>query len=91
MRQDPDIILVGEIRDNVTVEIALNAALTGHLILSSFHANDASSALPRLLNMGSESYLLASTVELIVSQRLVRKLCNSCRVSEEVPVKTVAR
>lgn len=84
VRQDPDIILVGEIRDKETAEIAVNAALTGHLLLSTFHANDAATAIPRLLDMGSEPFLLASTLEVIVAERLLRKVCESCRVS--VPV-----
>ncbi len=81
VRQDPDIILVGEIRDNETAEIAINAALTGHLLLSTFHANDAATAIPRLLDMGVEPFLLASTLEIIVAQRLVRKICEHCRQS----------
>lgn len=81
VRQDPDIILVGEIRDKETVEIAVNAALTGHLMLSTFHANDAATAIPRLLDMGVEPFLLSSTLELIISQRLVRKICEHCRYS----------
>jgi len=81
VRQDPDIILVGEIRDNETAEIAVNAALTGHLLYSTFHANDAATAIPRLLDMGIEPFLLASTMELIVAQRLVRKICDKCRYS----------
>lgn len=83
VRQDPDIILVGEIRDNETAEIAVNAALTGHLMLSTFHANDAATAIPRLLDMGIEPFLLASTLELIIAQRLVRTICEQCRVSEK--------
>lgn len=79
VRQDPDIILVGEIRDNETAEIAVNAALTGHLLYSTFHANDAATALPRLLDMGIEPFLLSSTLELIVAQRLVRKICENCK------------
>lgn len=79
VRQDPDIILVGEIRDNETAEIAVNAALTGHLLYSTFHANDAATAIPRLLDMGIEPFLLASTLEVIVAQRLVRKICDHCR------------
>lgn len=81
VRQDPDIILVGEIRDAETAEIGVNAALTGHLLLSTFHANDAATAIPRLLDMGVEPFLLASTLELIVAQRLVRKICDQCRYS----------
>lgn len=79
IRQDPNIILVGEIRDQETAEVAVNAALTGHLLLSTFHANDAASAIPRLLEMGIEPFLLSSTLELILAQRLVRKICPSCR------------
>src|SRR3989338_1050854 len=81
VRQDPDVILVGEIRDNETAEIAVNAALTGHLLLSTFHANDAATAIPRLLDMGIEPFLLASTLEVVVAQRLVRKICEHCRHS----------
>lgn len=81
VRQDPDIILVGEIRDEETAEIAVNAALTGHLLLSTFHANDAASSIPRLLDMGVEPFLLSSTLELIIAQRLVRKICENCRYS----------
>lgn len=83
VRQDPDIILVGEIRDEETAEISVNAALTGHLLLSTFHANDAASAIPRLIDMGIEPFLLATTLELIVAQRLVRKICEHCRYSYE--------
>ncbi|MEK7583790.1 MAG: type II/IV secretion system protein, partial [Patescibacteria group bacterium] len=82
-RQDPDIILVGEIRDQETAEISVNAALTGHLLLSTFHANDAATAIPRLLEMDVEPFLLASTLELIIAQRLVRKLCDACRHSSK--------
>lgn len=78
VRQDPDIILVGEIRDNETAEIAVNAALTGHLLLSTFHANDAATAIPRIIDMGVEPFLLASTLEVLISQRLVRKICKHC-------------
>jgi len=81
VRQDPDTILVGEIRDQETAEIAVNAALTGHLLLSTFHANDAATAIPRLVDMGIEPFLLSSTLELIVAQRLVRKICDNCRHS----------
>ncbi len=83
VRQDPDIILVGEIRDQETVDIALNAALTGHMLLSTFHANDAASAIPRLMDMGAEPFLLSSALELIIAQRLVRKICAACRYSVE--------
>src|SRR3989339_444974 len=75
-------ILVGEIRDEETAEIAVNAALTGHLLLSTFHANDAATAIPRLLDMAVEPFLLASTLELIIAQRLVRRICDNCRFSQ---------
>ena len=78
LRQNPDIIMIGEIRDNETVEIAVHAALTGHLVLSSLHTNDAPSALPRLLDMGAPAFLLSSTVNLVIAQRLVRRICASC-------------
>lgn len=81
VRQDPNIILVGEIRDRETAEISVNAALTGHLLLSTFHANDAATAIPRLIDMGIEPFLLASTLEVVIAQRLIRKICNSCRYS----------
>lgn len=81
VRQDPDIILVGEIRDQETAEISVNAALTGHLLLSTFHSNDAATAMPRLVDMGIEPFLLASTIEVIIAQRLVRQICSSCRYS----------
>ena len=78
LRQNPDIIMIGEIRDNETVEIAVQAALTGHLVLSSLHTNDAPSAIPRLLDMKAPAFLLSSTLNLIIAQRLVRKICTSC-------------
>jgi len=81
VRQDPDIILVGEIRDHETAEISVNAALTGHLLLSTFHANDAATAIPRLVDLGIEPFLLASTLEVVIAQRLVRRICEKCRVS----------
>lgn len=84
VRQDPDIVLVGEIRDGETANTAVNAALTGHLLFSTVHANDAATAVPRLLDMGVEPFLLASTLEVIVSQRLVRRLCPQCRYSISV-------
>jgi type IV pilus assembly protein PilB len=81
VRQDPDIIMVGEIRDAETAEIAINSAMTGHLVLSTMHANDAATTLPRLDDMKVETFLIASTVNIIIGQRLVRKLCEKCRVS----------
>ena len=83
VRQDPDIILVGEIRDQETADIAVNSAMTGHLVLSTLHTNDAATALPRLLEMGVEPFLVSSTVNLIIGQRLVRKICTACRITEE--------
>lgn len=78
LRQDPDTILVGEIRDSETAQISVNAALTGHLLFSTLHANDAPGTLPRLLNMDVDPFLVASTLELIIAQRLARKICSSC-------------
>lgn len=90
VRQDPDIILVGEIRDKETAEIAVNAALTGHLLFSTFHANDAATAIPRLLDMGIESFLLSSTLELVIGQRLVRRICEQCKYSKEISKEEVS-
>ena len=81
LRQDPDVILVGEIRDVETARIATQSTLTGHLVLSSLHATDSVSALHRFLDMGIESFLIASSVIAIVGQRLVRRICPSCRAS----------
>lgn len=78
LRHDPDIIMVGEIRDKETASISVNAALTGHLVLSTLHTNDAVGAIPRLLDMGVEGYLLASTLNIVLAQRLVRKICSAC-------------
>jgi type IV pilus assembly protein PilB len=78
LRHDPDIIMVGEIRDQETAEIAIHAALTGHLVLSTLHTNTAAGAVPRFIDMGAEEFLLASTVNVIIAQRLVRKICNAC-------------
>jgi type IV pilus assembly protein PilB len=83
MRQDPDVILVGEIRDRETAEVAINAALTGHLVLSTLHTNEAAGAVTRLVNMGVEPFLIASTVVMVVAQRLVRRLCD-CKEPYEV-------
>lgn len=89
VRQDPDIILVGEIRDEETADIAVNSSLTGHLVLSTLHTNDAATSLPRLLDMNIEPFLVSSTVSVIVAQRLVRKLCNNCRFSVETPISEI--
>ncbi len=79
LRQDPDIIMVGEIRDEETAGLAVNTALTGHLVLSTLHTNDAATTLPRLLDMKAEPYLVASTVNIAIGQRLVRKICDDCK------------
>jgi type IV pilus assembly protein PilB len=83
LRHDPDIILVGEIRDRETAQIAVEAALTGHLVLSTLHTNDAPSAVSRMVDVGVEAYLLSATLEAIVAQRLVRKVCDKCRTWRE--------
>ena len=85
LRQDPNIILVGEIRDFETAEIAVKAALTGHMVLSTLHTNDAPSTISRLMNMGIEPFLVATSVNLICAQRLVRRICSNCKTELEVP------
>ena len=85
LRQDPDIIMIGEIRDFETAEIAVKAALTGHLVLSTLHTNDAPATVNRLLNMGIEPFLVASAVNLITAQRLARRVCSECKSPEEIP------
>jgi len=89
LRQDPDIIMIGEIRDFETAEIGVKAALTGHLVLSTLHTNDAPSTINRLLNMGIEPFLVASAVNLITAQRLARRVCGECKVAEDIPVKAL--
>lgn len=84
LRQDPNIIMIGEIRDTETAGIAVNAALTGHLVLSTLHTNDAATTLPRLLDMKVESYLIASTVNVAIGQRLVRQICPNCKSSRKI-------
>ncbi|MBA3715605.1 MAG: Flp pilus assembly complex ATPase component TadA, partial [Pyrinomonadaceae bacterium] len=85
LRQDPNIILVGEIRDFETAEIAIKAALTGHLVLSTLHTNDAPSTISRLMNMGIEPFLVATSVNLIQAQRLIRRICAECKVEHPTP------
>ncbi|MFQ6109556.1 MAG: type IV-A pilus assembly ATPase PilB [Candidatus Aminicenantales bacterium] len=85
LRQDPDIMLVGEMRDFETVDIAIKAALTGHLVFSTLHTNDAASTIARLVNMNIEPYLIADSVIMIVAQRLVRRLCKKCRAQDKIP------
>lgn len=89
LRQDPNIIMVGEIRDSETANMAVNTALTGHLLLSTLHTNDSATTLPRLLDMGIEEYLVASTVSIAIGQRLVRKICLECR--EKIETKTILK
>lgn len=84
LRQDPNVIMVGEIRDAETAGLAVNTALTGHLVLSTLHTNDAPTTLPRLLDMKVEAYLIASTVNVAVGQRLIRRICNECRVQRQI-------
>ena len=90
LRQDPNTILVGEIRDFETAEIAVKAALTGHLVLSTLHTNDAPGTINRLMNMGIEPFLVASSVNLICAQRLVRRICSSCKEDNPIPVEALA-
>ncbi|MCJ7766179.1 MAG: Flp pilus assembly complex ATPase component TadA, partial [Thiovulaceae bacterium] len=85
LRQDPDKIMIGEIRDQETLEIAIKAALTGHLVISTLHTNDAISAIPRMIDMGVEPYLLSGSVVAIQAQRLIRKICLFCKTEEHIP------
>ena len=91
LRQDPNIILVGEIRDFETAEIAVKAALTGHLVLSTLHTNDAPSTVNRLMNMGIEPFLVASSLNLICAQRLVRRICKNCVMPDPLPPSALAQ
>ncbi|MBI5306378.1 type II/IV secretion system protein [Candidatus Wolfebacteria bacterium] len=86
LRQDPNIVMVGEIRDEETAKIATNAALTGHLLLSTLHTNDAATALPRLIDMGVEPFLIVSTVNIIIAQRLVRRICPDCKTEKKYSI-----
>jgi type IV pilus assembly protein PilB len=90
LRQDPNIVLVGEIRDFETAEIAIKAALTGHLVLSTLHTNDAPSTISRLMNMGIEPFLVATSVNLIQAQRLIRRVCADCKVEQAMPPEALA-
>jgi type II secretory ATPase GspE/PulE/Tfp pilus assembly ATPase PilB-like protein len=89
LRQDPDVVMVGEIRDSETAEIAIRAALTGHQVFSTLHTNDSTGAVTRLLDMGVEAYLISSSLEGVLAQRLVRRICSECRV--EAPVSPALR
>ena len=84
LRQDPDVIMVGEIRDRETADIAIRASLTGHLVLSTLHTNDAPGAITRLIDMEIEPFLIASSVEMVIAQRLVRRLCAKCAVPAQM-------
>jgi type IV pilus assembly protein PilB len=88
LRHDPDIIMVGEIRDKETAEMAIHSSLTGHLVLSTLHTNDAAGTIPRFIDMGTEGFLLASTLNVVIAQRLVRKLCTNCIESYTLPEET---
>lgn len=90
LRQDPNIILVGEIRDNETTTLALQAALTGHLVFSTLHTNDAATSIPRLIDLGGEPFLIASVLNAIVAQRIVRKLCTTCKAQYTPPPEIIA-
>lgn len=91
LRQDPDIVMVGEIRDSETAEIAIKAALTGHLVLSTLHTNDAVSTVVRLLNMGIDNFLICSALSLVIAQRLVRRICLHCKTPYQLPEETYRR
>ena len=90
VRADPDIIMVGEIRDRETAQIAVESALTGHLVLSTLHTNDAPSAITRLIEMGIEPFLVASALDCVVAQRLARMLCPHCKRRTIIPAKVAA-
>ena len=91
LRQDPDVIMVGEIRDLETAEIAIKAAQTGHLVLSTLHTNDAPKTLTRLVDMGVKPYAIASTVSLIIAQRLARRLCSNCKEHVDIPAEALMK
>jgi type II secretory ATPase GspE/PulE/Tfp pilus assembly ATPase PilB-like protein len=91
LRQDPDILMIGEVRDEETAEIAINSAMTGHLVLSTFHTNNAATALPRLANMRIKTYLTASSLNLIIARRLVRKVCPNCSKTVKITPKDLAQ
>lgn len=89
LRQDPDVVMVGEIRDLETAEISIKAAQTGHLVLSTLHTNSAPETITRLLNMGVPAYNVASSISLIIAQRLARRLCSKCKHQSSYPVKSL--
>jgi len=91
MRQDPDVLMVGEIRDLETTEIAIQAALTGHLVISALHTNDAAGAIPRLLAIGAKPFLLAPSINAVIGQRLVRRICPKCKEGKKYPPEIMER
>jgi type IV pilus assembly protein PilB len=91
LRQDPDVVMVGEIRDLETAEIAIKAAQTGHLVLSTLHTNDAPQTLTRLIDMGVKPYAIATSVSLIIAQRLARRLCGSCKTLVDIPAEALLK
>ena len=91
LRQDPDVIMVGEVRDSETADICMRAALTGHFVFSTLHTNDALSSITRLQDMGIEPFLLSSTLRLLVAQRLLRRLCDECKIAEQVDPESAKR
>jgi type IV pilus assembly protein PilB len=91
LRQDPDVIMVGEVRDLETAEIAIKAAQTGHLVLSTLHTNDAPKTLTRLVDMGVKPYAIASSVSLIIAQRLARRLCSNCKEPIDIPAEALKK
>jgi type IV pilus assembly protein PilB len=91
LRQDPDVIMVGEVRDQETAQICLRAALTGHMVLSTLHTNDALAAVNRMVDMGIERFLLASALRLVEAQRLVRRLCEKCKEAYKIDAETAAK
>src|SRR5439155_25531150 len=90
LRQDPDVVMVGEMRDAETAEVAIQAAMTGHLVFSTLHTNDAIGAIPRLLDLGVPEFLVAATVEGVLAQRLVRRVCDACRSPYEPSAESLA-
>jgi len=91
LRQDPDVVMVGEIRDGVTADVAVKAALTGHLVLSTLHTNDAAGVYPRLIDMGVEPFLVQSSVALAAAQRLLKRVCSECKQPINVPADVLER
>ena len=91
VRQDPDVILVGEIRDEETADIALQAALTGHLVLSTIHTNDSAGTIPRLIDLGIQPQIIAPAINIAMAQRLIRKLCPSCKIKDRIEPKILKK